>query len=122
MNSNGKLPIRDDVTVGKASTSTERSKMSEPIIPLPATLSEPTEGVKLGHELPHQNQTLKVENIRGFRHMEETNVGETKMQSRFPVNSLSKPSINQEKMQKAGELNQAQPQRPSNPFFKSSIK
>ncbi|XP_031287582.1 WD repeat and HMG-box DNA-binding protein 1 [Pistacia vera] len=131
MNSNGKLPIRDDVTVGKALPSTERSKMSEPIIPSSATLSDPaftkkgkpTEGVKLGHELLHQNQTSKVENIRGSRNIEEvTKVGETKMLSRCPANSLSKPTNNQEKMQKAGELDQAQPQRPSNPFFKSSIK
>lgn len=117
-NSNGELSIRGDVTVGKASTSTERSKISEPIIPSSAGSSDhtftkkeiQTEGVKLGHELPHQNQTSKVENIKGLRNKEEA------------ANLLSRPANDQENLPKAGESNQAKPQRPSNPFFKSSVK
>lgn len=69
------------------------------------------EVVKLGNELTHKNQNAN----REVKNTEATNAGTVK-------NTLLKSSNNQEKVDKAGEVNQEHPQRPSNPFFKSSIK
>lgn len=136
LNSNNNVSARGDVDVSKASTSTERSEMVEPIVPsvkfsLPIfkkKVKSPEE-IKLGNEPTIQNQKAKVDNNREVKGIEDNNAGavtkveETKIQS-HPPNVFFKSSNNQENANKAGEVNQSQPQRPSpsNPFFKSSIK
>lgn len=137
LNSNNNVSARGDVDVSKASTSTERSEMVEPIVPS-VKLSLPIfkkkvkspEEIKLGNEPTVQNQKAKVDNNREVKGIEDNNAGavtkveEIKIQSQHPPNVFFKSSNNQENANKAGEVNQSQPQRPSpsNPFFKSSIK
>ncbi|KAL5749016.1 hypothetical protein ACOSQ2_026313 [Xanthoceras sorbifolium] len=131
LNSNGDVFTRGDVAVSKASTSNERSEISEPAIPLPSVkLSAPLfkkkakscDGIKPGKEITHDNQAAHLEIIREVKNIEESvnaEVVKTNIQSKYPSNSLN----NEQQVNKTAEMNQGQPpQRPSNPFFKSSIK
>ncbi|KAK1565318.1 hypothetical protein Q3G72_024025 [Acer saccharum] len=122
LNSNG-----GKVATSKALTSTEKSEISEPVIPSSSSvklLSAPlfkkktksSDGIKLGKESKHDNQTadLELKNIEEVMNAEV----ETEIRSQNPSNPFSKTLINQEKVNK----NQGKPQHPSNPFLKSSIK
>lgn len=135
--SNNDGSARGDVDVTKASTSTERSEMTESIAPS-VKLSLPIfkkkvklpEEIKLDNEPTLQNQKAKADNNGEVKGIEVNNagavtkVGEARIKSQHPPNVFPKSSNNQEKATRACEVNQAQPQRPSpsNPFFKSSIK
>lgn len=123
----------DEIAVSKVVTSTERSQISEPLITSPSPLllaapifkkkTKPSEGIKLGkEEKAPENQDENVKNGK-IKKAEAKDAEETKkVQPQRPSNPFIKSSINMEKV-KIGEENQDfQLQRPSNPFLKSTMK
>ncbi|XP_021909372.1 WD repeat and HMG-box DNA-binding protein 1 [Carica papaya] len=124
---------RDEIAGSKVVTSTERSQISEPLITSPSPLllaapifkkkTKPSEGIKLGkEEKAPENQDENVKNGK-IKKAEAKDAEETKkVQPQRPSNPFIKSSINMEKV-KIGEENQDfQLQRPSNPFLKSTMK
>ncbi|KAI9174226.1 hypothetical protein LWI28_014153 [Acer negundo] len=138
LNSKGDVSTRGNVAASKALTSTEKSEISEPVIPsslvkLSAPLfkkkTKSSDGIKLGKESKDGNQTADLDNMKELKNIEEVmnaevvkNTGEMEIRSQNPSNPFSKTLNNQEKVNKIGEMNQGKPQRQSNPFLKSSIK
>ncbi|XVF49878.1 hypothetical protein PTKIN_Ptkin04bG0051500 [Pterospermum kingtungense] len=133
------VPIKADLAVSKASTASERSEISEPLVlSSSAKLSAPlfkrkvtsSDRVKFGKQKTDGDQTANLDDSREVKDADKNggpshsndSVKEVKnSQTQGPSNPFLKSS-NKEEAKKEGEVTGLQSHRPSNPFLKSTVK